>query len=83
LIELPISFILNGRTGLDFTIPANESISFIVFVSSTQPNDALLRRKIIGPKTTPSRTSGGVARHSGGVVRPGVIRPSTRFGRGR
>jgi hypothetical protein len=45
LIELPISFILNGRTGLDFTIPANESISFIIFVSSTQPNDALLRRK--------------------------------------
>jgi len=84
LIELPISFILNGRTGLDFTIPANESISFIIFVSSTQPNDALLRRKITGPKTTPSRPSGGVVRPVGGrVVRPGVIRPDTRFGRGR
>jgi hypothetical protein len=84
LIELPISFILNGRTGLDFNIPAGESISFIIFVSSTQPNDALLRRKITGPKTTPSRPSGGVARPvSGGTVRPGVIRPGTRFGRGR
>ena len=83
LIELPISFILNGRTGLDFTIPANESISFIIFVSSTQPNDALLRRRITGPKTTPSRPSGGVARPGGGVVRPGIIRPGTRFGRGR
>jgi hypothetical protein len=83
LIELPISFILNGRTGLDFTIPASESISFIIFVSSTQPNDALLRRRITGAKTpsTP-RTGGGVAR-PGGAVRPGVIRPGTRFGRGK
>jgi hypothetical protein len=81
LIELPISFILNGRTGLDFTIPASESISFIIFVSSTQPNDALLRRKISQPKTGSGRKAptGG----AGGAVRPGIIRPGARFGRGR
>jgi hypothetical protein len=83
LIELPISFILNGRTGLDFTIPANESISFIIFVSSTQPNDALLRRKITGPRTPSTPRTGGGAARPGGAVRPGVIRPGTRFGRGR
>ena len=68
LIELPISFILNGRTGLDFTIPAKESISFIIFVSRTQPNDALLRRRM---------TKGDVSTIP---VRPGVrpvVRPTT------
>jgi hypothetical protein len=83
LIELPISFILNGRTGLDFNIPANESISFIIFVSSTQPNDALLRRKITGPRTPSTPRTGVGAARPGGAVRPGVIRPGTRFGRGR
>jgi len=90
LIELPISFILNGRTGLDFTIPASESISFIIFVSSTQPNDALLRRRIMGGSGTTSgtgrlatgRPAGGVVR-PGGVSRPGTIRPGARVGRTR
>jgi hypothetical protein len=88
LIELPISFILNGRTGLDFTIPANESISFIVFVSSTQPNDALLRKKITSePKTIragiPTGKPKGGARVPGGPARPGIIRPGVRFRRPR
>ena len=78
LIELPISFILNGRTGLDFTIPANESISFIIFVSSTQPNDALLRRKISGTKT-----GSGIKGPVGGSARPGITRPGARLGRPR
>jgi len=81
LIELPISFILNGRTGLDFTIPANESISFIIFVSSTQPNDALLRKRITSQKAGTRRPSG--APISRAPVRPEVIRPGVRVGRGR
>jgi len=71
LIEVPISFILNGRTGLDFVIPANESISFIIFVSSTQPNDALLRKRLAGTKKGPV----------GGPVRPVITRPGARLGR--
>jgi hypothetical protein len=75
LIELPISFVLNGRTGLDFNVPANESISFIIFVSKTQPNDALLRRRLAKGDVPARPTRPG--------VRPGIIRPGTRFGRGK
>jgi hypothetical protein len=82
LIELPISFILNGRTGLDFVVPANESISFIIFVSSTQPNDASLRRRIINQKTGARRPSGVPTSTRPVTVRPGVIRPGTRLSRG-
>ncbi len=46
LIIVPIKFILNGFTGLDFTIPAGEQIDFILFVSAIQRNDALLKAKI-------------------------------------
>ena len=77
LIELPISFVLNGRTGLDFNVPANESISFIVFVSRTQPNDALLRRRLMRGDV-PSIPSRGTARR---IVRPGVVKPS--LGKGK
>jgi hypothetical protein len=81
LIELPISFVLNGRTGLDFSIPANESISFIIFVSKTQPNDALLRRRL-SKGDVPSRPA-RPTRPGAGRIRPGIIRPGTRFGRGK
>jgi hypothetical protein len=85
LIELPISFVLNGRTGLDFSVPANESISFIVFVSKTQPNDALLRRRLSkGDVSVPARPRGvGAGGIRPGIVRPGIVRPGKRFGRGK
>jgi hypothetical protein len=87
LIELPISFILNGRTGLDFSIPANESISFIVFVSRAQPNDALLRRRLMtgNVPTTPTRPVGTARPRvvGAGAVRPVVVRPETSSGRGK
>ena len=72
LIELPVSFILNGRTGLDFTIPANESISFIIFVSRTQPNDALLRRRIARGEVSTAPVRPGV--RPGVKPRAGVVR---------
>jgi hypothetical protein len=82
LIELPISFVLNGRTGLDFNVPANESISFIIFVSRTQPNDALLRRRLM-KGDVPSRPMGTVRPVRPGVVRPSIVRPDPNTGRGK
>ncbi len=82
LIELPISFVLNGRTGLDFNVPANESISFIIFVSRTQPNDALLRRRL-AKGNVPSRPTRSVGTAGPRVVRPGVVRPDPNLGKGK
>jgi hypothetical protein len=80
LIELPISFILNGRTGLDFSIPANESISFIIFVSRTQPNDALLRRRVARGNVSTMPVRPGVRPRPGTATRSGVVRPGTSLG---